>query len=484
MHQRVGGVGLVDDDELGHLAGADLGEHLAHGGDLALGVGVRAVDDVHDQVGVGDLLQRRAERLDELVGQVADEPDGVGERVDPPVLGRRTTRGGVERGEQRVLDEHAGVGQPVEQRGLAGVGVAGDRHRRDRVALALGPLGVAGGAHVAQLGAQLGDLGVDPAAVGLDLGLTGTTATDAAALRADAATGLAGEVATPAAQPLLHVAELGQLDLGLALTRLRVLGEDVEDQRGPVDDLDLDLVLEVAQLAGGELAVADDGVGAGVLDDLVERLDLAAADERRRVGLLPALVDRLQHLGAGRLGERRELGQGVLGVLGGALGPDADEHDALEPELAVLDLGDVLELGAQAADALERVAGLEVPVAVGLLGVVAVAESRVAELVGRRRRPSRRRRSVGLVQLVVVPGGRRGRAARFLRVVMCLLCLRPRVARGTTSGEPITFRDQHRGAGQQDASLLGPGRPRGARPARPRRTSTPVRPRRRGRWRP
>ena len=49
----------------GTLVGADLGEHLAHRGDLALGVGVRAVDDVQDQVGVGDLLQRRAERLDQ-----------------------------------------------------------------------------------------------------------------------------------------------------------------------------------------------------------------------------------------------------------------------------------------------------------------------------------------------------------------------------------------------------------------------------------
>ena len=100
-------VGLVDDDQLGHLVGADLGEHLAHRGDLALGVGVRAVDDVQDQVGVGDLLQRRAERLDELVRQVADEADGVGHRVDPAVGGRRTPRGRVERREQRVLDEHA-----------------------------------------------------------------------------------------------------------------------------------------------------------------------------------------------------------------------------------------------------------------------------------------------------------------------------------------------------------------------------------------
>ncbi len=255
-HQRVGDVGLVDHHELGHLVGADLGEHLADGGDLALGVGVGAVDDVQDQVGVGDLLQRRAERLDQLVRQVPDEADGVAHRVDAAVAGLGAPGGRVQGREQRVLDEYAGIGEPVEQRGLAGVGVAGDRHARDLVALAARALGVARRLHVGQLAAQLGDLGVDAATVGLDLGLTGTTATDAATLRADPATGLARQVATPAAQALLHVAQLGQLDLRLALPALRVLGEDVEDQGGAVDDLDLDLVLEVPQLAGRQLAVA------------------------------------------------------------------------------------------------------------------------------------------------------------------------------------------------------------------------------------
>jgi hypothetical protein len=41
----------------------------------------------------------------------------------------------------------------------------------------------------------------------------------------------------------------------------------------------------------------------------------------------------------------------VLRVLGTALGPDASEHDPLEPQLAVLDLGDVLQFGGQASDA-------------------------------------------------------------------------------------------------------------------------------------
>jgi hypothetical protein len=88
----VGDVGLVDDDDLRHVTGTRLGEHLAHGGDLTLGVGVGAVHDVQQQIGVGDLLQRGAERLDELVRQRPNESDRVDERVLPPVgrLGPRT----------------------------------------------------------------------------------------------------------------------------------------------------------------------------------------------------------------------------------------------------------------------------------------------------------------------------------------------------------------------------------------------------------
>ena len=179
---------------------------------------------------------------------------------------------------------------------------------------ALLALGLAGALELLELAAELGDLGVDPTPVGLDLRLTGATATDALTA-GDATTGLPGEVATPAAQALLHVVELGELDLGLALLGLRVLGEDVEDQPGAVDRLDLELVLEVAQLAGRQVAVEDHRVGAGGLDDLEEALDLAATDEGRGVGRLTTLVDRVEDLGAGGLGEQRELGHGVLGVL-------------------------------------------------------------------------------------------------------------------------------------------------------------------------
>ena len=78
-----------------------------------------------------------------------------------------------------TLDQHAGIREPVEQRGLAGVGVAGDRDAGDVVATARLALDVAGAAQVLELLAQLGDPGVDAASVGLDLRLTGAAATDA-----------------------------------------------------------------------------------------------------------------------------------------------------------------------------------------------------------------------------------------------------------------------------------------------------------------
>src|SRR4051794_1243209 len=435
--EGVGRVGLVHHHDLGHLVGADLAEDLADGRDLALGVGVAAVDDVEDQVGVGDLLQGRPERLDQLVGQVPDEADGVAHRVHAAVTGRRTTGGGVEGGERRVLDQRAGAGEAVEGAGLAGVGVAGDRDARDVVATALLALGVAGALHVGQLAAQLGDLGVDPAPVGLDLGLTGATAADAAAVRADPTTGLAGEVATPAAQALLHVVELGQLDLRLALLALRVLGEDVEDQRGAVDDLDLELVLEVAQLARGEVAIQDHGVGAGGADDLAEALDLAAADVRRRVGLVAALVDRVEDLRAGGLGEGGQLGHGVLGVLDRTVGPDPDQDDPLQPELAVLDLADVLELGAEPGHPAQGVPLGEVLLAGGQLGVVHVEVA----VVGVPRLPGGVVGVVGGVDVVLeVPAGRLVQRGIEGEVFACVRHTCSRVGRPAPPREPFGSR--------------------------------------------
>ena len=199
-----------------------------------------------------------------------------------------------------------------------------------------------------QLPAQLGDPVVDATAVGLDLGLTGTAQTHAAVATA---TGLTGQGVTPTAQSRQQVVELGELDLGLALAAARVLGEDVQDERGAVDHLDLDHVLQLDQLAGGEFTVGDDGVGAGGLDDVAELGRLALTDVGGGVGLGTALGDAFQDQRTGGLGECGEFGERVVGVDLGSPGPHSDQDHTLQAQGPVLDLGDVGEFCGQPLNA-------------------------------------------------------------------------------------------------------------------------------------
>ena len=70
--------------------------------------------------------------------------------------------------------------------------------------------------------------------------------------RADAASEARHGLA-PAAEPRQQVVQLRELHLRLALAGARVQREDVQDQRGPVDHLDPQPLLERAELPGREL---------------------------------------------------------------------------------------------------------------------------------------------------------------------------------------------------------------------------------------
>ena len=137
------------------------------------------------------------------------------------------------------------------------------------------------------------------------------------------------------------------------------------------------------QLARAELTVADHGVGAGR-----ERRCRAAPGPCRSRCRWPGRACR----GAGR--RRRAPARPPSRRARPArpassrrpatvpVGPDADEHDALQAQLAVLDLGDVLELGGEARDTAQRRA-------VGAVELLAVGEARRTH---RRAAPRPRRR--------------------------------------------------------------------------------------------
>ncbi len=126
-------VDLVEHKQARALAGADLLERLLDGllHDLGLLLGRGSVEHVREQVGAARLLERRTEGVDELVRELCDEADGVGQQVPAPAQTQRA-RGRVERVEQAVANADLRAGKRVQERRLAGVGVADERDRRQR----------------------------------------------------------------------------------------------------------------------------------------------------------------------------------------------------------------------------------------------------------------------------------------------------------------------------------------------------------------
>src|SRR5262249_7884609 len=148
-------------------------------------------------------LERRLERCDQVVRQIADEPDRVAEQDARPVLETPLARARVERGEELVLGEYPGAGQHVHQRALAGVGVADERNG---VLLAAGrDPALLAGLPLAQARLQIANARADEPAVLFELGFAGTTRADTAADTT--------EVAPHLPQPRQRVFELRQLDL-------------------------------------------------------------------------------------------------------------------------------------------------------------------------------------------------------------------------------------------------------------------------------
>ena len=72
-------VRLVERQQARLVPSAKLVEHGLDGRPVLFEVGVGRVNDLDQDVGPVDLLERRAEGIDELVRELVDEADGVGE---------------------------------------------------------------------------------------------------------------------------------------------------------------------------------------------------------------------------------------------------------------------------------------------------------------------------------------------------------------------------------------------------------------------
>ena len=116
---QAGQIAFVEHPDLRHRGGADFRQHRVHRGNLLVAIGRRCVDHVQQQIGLGGLGQRRPECRDEVVGQVANEADGVGHHDRVRVGHVDPAQRRVERGEQLVRDVGASAGHPIEERRLA-----------------------------------------------------------------------------------------------------------------------------------------------------------------------------------------------------------------------------------------------------------------------------------------------------------------------------------------------------------------------------
>src|SRR5258705_7599908 len=87
--------------------------------------------------------------------------------------------------------------------------------------------------------------------------------------------------------------KLRELDLELAFFRMRALRENVEDQRGAIENFALEDFLQIARLSRGEFIVENDRINVVPATLLGEMPRLAAANEGpgdRRLKLLHALA--------------------------------------------------------------------------------------------------------------------------------------------------------------------------------------------------
>ena len=107
-----------------------------------------------------------------------------------------------------------------------------------------------------------------------------------------------------------EILQARQLDLQLAFMAACTLGEDFENQQGPVVDRQAKLALEIALLGRAQCLIEQDFLGAIGLGQQANFFGLARTHEKRRIGRL-ALAgqagDRFQARGLGQKAEFFEL---------------------------------------------------------------------------------------------------------------------------------------------------------------------------------
>ena len=194
------------------------------------------------QVGLGHFLERGPKRGDERVRQPVDEADRVRDEQLAPIRQTHLSHQRIERHEQRVGRGGRFIRQPVEQRRLAGVGVADERDGRHGPLLTPLPQLRSPLPHLIDLALNRLNPPANPPAVGLELRLARASRADAAAEARQRRRG--------ADESREQILQLRELHLPLAFARPRATGEDVEYELRAIDDFPFELRFELTKLRG------------------------------------------------------------------------------------------------------------------------------------------------------------------------------------------------------------------------------------------
>ena len=150
------------------------------------------------------------------------------------------------------------------------------------------------------------------ASVGLDLGFPRSAQAHAPGGAASPSAGLPGQVSPQAGEPWQAVLVLGQCYLQLSLPCERVLSENVQDERGTVDDLAIQRPFHLSLLTRRQLIVEEEHVNTQLIAMSFQLLHLALANEGCWMDASESLVGPSCHLDASRVRQSRQLFQRIL----------------------------------------------------------------------------------------------------------------------------------------------------------------------------
>jgi hypothetical protein len=165
---------------------------------------------------------------------------------------------------------------------------------------------------------DLDDPAPNPPSIHLQLRLAGAPGPNA--------TSQPGQLAPMAGEAREQILELGQLDLELPLPRSGALGENIQNEPGPINHLSTKGGFEISLLGTGQVIVEDDEIHA-LLADRPDLLDLPRTDQGAGIGQEPLLEDAKGRRSPCRDRQLSQLLQGILGVPTGLVRPPEPDED-------------------------------------------------------------------------------------------------------------------------------------------------------------